>query len=72
MDLSNLKPAKVQLIKIGKELEEGKVPERVELLQEVIKVQSQDLDIQKNLDLRVDRCHYREEFQSLVLKILIV
>ena len=40
------------------------------LQQEVIKVQNQDLDIPKNLVLKVDKCHCKEEFQNLDLKIL--
>ena len=71
MSLNNLQPAKGSNKTSVKDLVEVKVLEKVVPQQKVIKVLNQDLDILEKLVLKVDRCHFKEGFQSLVSTTLI-
>ena len=65
MKLHNLKPAEGST-KAKKRVGRGQALDMVVLQQEVTKVPSQDLVINLKLDLRVDKCLYKEEFLSMV------
>ena len=69
MSLHNLKPAEGS-VKKGKRIARGEGSGKVVPLQEVTKELNLDLVTPKKLVLKVVKCHFKEEFQNLDLKIL--
>ena len=71
MDLSNLKPAKGSINKNSKRVGRGQGSGKGgTATREVTKELNLDLVTPKKLVLKVVKCHFKEEFQNLDLKIL--
>jgi len=69
MDLSNLKPAKGS-VKKDKRLEGDRDPVRAEQLHVVIRDKNPDPDTQRELDLKVDKCHFSAVYPNMVSRTL--